>query len=389
MDSSVVKVVSNKPLRYVQINTYYDGSTGSIMQKLHQELTEQGVDSYIFWGRHHETISDHEQCFASKLSIYWHGVMVRMTDRMGFYSKHDTSKLLKRLDEINPDVVHLHNIHGYYINIEMLFGWLTTHNCQVKWTLHDCWAFTGHCIYFTYADCMQWKMCCAKDKSCPQLKTYPKTFSRKNCTKNYDDKKRFFTSVSTNRMTLICPSHWLGRLVKQSFLKDYPIEVRRNTIDTTIFKPLQSDFRERYGIGDRFMILGVASPWTERKGLNDFVKLANTLDREKYAVVLVGLDKKQIKKLSKVLYAFPKVENNRDLAKIYSAADVFLHPGIEETFGMTVAEAQACGTKTIVSKNSACEEAALGCSQLAYSINMNDLLPTIVSLRKDDDLDVP
>ena len=145
-----------RPLRYVQLNSFYNGSTGTIMRNLHRGLTDRGVDSYIFWGRRHNTISDHEQCCASKTGYLSHGVKTRLFDRMGFYSKRDTDRLLRRLDEIDPDVVHMHNIHGYYVNIEMLFDWLASHRCQVRWTLHDCWAFTGHCAHFTYVKCAQW-----------------------------------------------------------------------------------------------------------------------------------------------------------------------------------------------------------------------------------------
>ena len=344
-------------MKYVQINTYYDGSTGFIMRKLHRELQESGEDSYIFWGRHQDTAGDHEQCFASKSSVYWHGAMVRLTDRMGFYSKRDTAKLLKRLDEIAPDVVHLHNIHGYYINIEMLFDWLAAHSCQVKWTLHDCWAFTGHCAYFTYAKCAQWKTHCAYDEPCCQLHTYPKTYSKRSCAKNYEEKHRIFTSIPTDRMTLITPSHWLEGLVKESFLKDYPVVVKHNTIDKTIFKPTTSDFRERYGIGDRFMILGVASPWTERKGLNDFVKLANVLDSEKYAIVLIGLNKKQIRKLrGSSLIALPRKDSAFGLAEAYTAADVFFNPTKEDNYPTVNLEAQACGTSVVTYDVGGCRE---------------------------------
>ena len=356
-----------RPLRYVQLNSFYNGSTGTIMRNLHHELTERGVDSYIFWGRRHNTISDHEQCCASKAGYLFHGAMTRLHDRMGFYSKRDTAKLLKRLDEIDPDVVHLHNIHGYYVNIEMLFSWLASHRCQVKWTLHDCWALTGHCAY---------------SKCCPQLDTYPITISKTNCSRNYEDKKRIFTSVPPERMTLITPSQWLADLVGKSFLKDYPVEVRHNTIDTDIFKPTPSDFRERYGIGDRFMVLGVASPWTERKGLSDFVKLAEKLSTEKYAIVLVGLTEKQIRRFSKQLIALPKTENPEKLAEAYSAADVFVHPGVEETFGMTVAEAQACGTPVVVADGSACAEIAEPSAATTVPADMSTLKATIVKMAR-------
>lgn len=370
----------DRPLRYVQLNSFYNGSTGSIMRGLHNQLASRGIDSYCFWGRRHATIDEHMRCCATKPEVYLHGAMTRLHDRMGFYSKRDTAKLLERLNEIDPDVVHLHNIHGYYVNIEMLFSWLASHRCQVKWTLHDCWALTGHCAYFTYVKCAQWQSHCAYSKSCPQLDTYPKTISKTNCSRNYEDKKRIFTSVPPERMTLITPSQWLADLVGQSYLKDYPVEVRHNTIDTDIFKPTPSDFRERYGIGDRFMVLGVASPWTERKGLSDFVKLAEKLDSEKYAIVLVGLSGKQIRRLSKQLVALPKTESSERLAEAYSAADVFVHPGVEETFGMTVAEAQACGTPVVVAEGSACAEIAESGAAIAVPADMSTLKATIVKM---------
>ena len=155
-DALVLGEGLNRPLRYVQLNSFYNGSTGSIMRGLHAQLSNCGVDSYCFWGRRHATIDGHMQCCATKPEVYLHGAMTRLRDRMGFYSKRDTVRLLKRLDEIDPDVVHLHNIHGYYVNIEMLFAWLAAHRCQVRWTLHDCWALTGHCAHFTYVKCAQW-----------------------------------------------------------------------------------------------------------------------------------------------------------------------------------------------------------------------------------------
>ena len=370
----------DRPLRYVQLNSFYNGSTGSIMRGLHAQLSSRGVDSYCFWGRRHATIDEHMRCCATKLEVYVHCAMTRLNDRMGFYSKCDTAKLLECLDEIDPDVVHLHNIHGYWVNIEMLFAWLAKRRCRVRWTLHDCWALTGHCAYFTYAKCAQWQTHCACSKPCPQLEAYPKTISNANCARNYKDKKRIFTSVPPERMALITPSRWLADLVGQSFLKEYPVEVRHNTIDTDVFKPTSSDFRERNGIGDRFMVLGVASPWTERKGLGDFVKLAGELDSDKYAIVLVGLSEKQIRHFSKQLVTLPKTESPQCLAEAYSAANVFVHPGVEETFGMTVAEAQACGTPVVVAEGSACAEIADPDTAIVVPADMSTLRATIVKM---------
>lgn len=340
-DALVLGEGLNRPLRYVQLNSFYNGSTGSIMRGLHAQLSNCGVDSYCFWGRRHATIDGHMQCCATKPEVYLHGAMTRLRDRMGFYSKRDTVRLLKRLDEIDPDVVHLHNIHGYYVNIEMLFAWLAAHRCQVRWTLHDCWALTGHCAY---------------SESCPQPDAYPKTICKSNCARNFEDKRRIFTSVPPERMTLICPSQWLADLVAKSFLKGYPVEVRHNTIDKAVFKPTPSDFRERYGIGDRFMILGVASPWTERKGLGDFVRLAGELDSDRYAIVLVGLSAKQIKSLPEEIIGLTRTDSPQELAGIYTTADVFFNPTVEDNYPTVNLEAEACGTPVITYDTGGCRE---------------------------------
>lgn len=346
----------NRPLRYVQLNSFYNGSTGSIMRGLHSQLSLHGVDSYCFWGRRHESIDDHMQRCATKPEVYLHGAMTRLFDRMGFYSKRDTARLLQRLDEIDPDVVHLHNIHGYWVNIEMLFGWLAAHRCQVRWTLHDCWAFTGHCAHFTYVECAQWKTHCAHSNSCPQLDTYPKTISKASCARNFEDKKRIFTSVPPERMTLLTPSQWLSNLVEESFLKGYPVEVRHNTIDRAVFRPTPSAFREQYGIGDRFMILGVANPWTNRKGLGDFVRLARELDTDRCAIVLVGLSKIQVREISEGIICLTRTDSPQELAGIYSAADVFFNPTVEDNFPTVNLEAEACGTPVITYDTGGCSE---------------------------------
>lgn len=342
-----------RPLRYVQINSFYNGSTGTIMRNLHEGLKERGVDSYIFWGRRHETISDHERCCASKAGVYLHGALSRLTDRAGFYSKRDTAKLLRRLDEIDPDVVHLHNIHGYWVNVEMLFGWLAKRRCQVRWTLHDCWAFTGHCPHFQYVGCDRWLTGCY---DCPQRKGYPSSLLLDSSRRSWEDKRRLFTSIPSERMTIVTPSHWLAGLVGQSFLKGYPVEVYHNIVDRNVFKPTPSDFRERRGIGARFMILGVASPWTERKGLGDFVRLAAGLDSDHYAIVLVGLTRKQIKRLPETIVALERTSSPQELAGIYTAADVLFNPTREDNFPTVNLEAEACGTPVATYDTGGCAE---------------------------------
>lgn len=326
---------------YVHINTVPNGSTGGIMMKEHRELLAVGEDSFAFWGRGRDAEDEHEMRFASDLEVKADVLQTRLDGKAGFHSKAATKRLLARLDKINPDVVHLHNLHGYYLNVEMLFEWLATRDCKVEWTLHDCWAFTGHCAYA---------------KPCPQLDTYPKTYSKASCSWNFERKKRLFRLVSADQMKLITPSQWLADLVGESFLSKYPVEVRHNTIDTSVFKPTPSDFRERYGIGGRFMILGVASPWTERKGLVDFVRLAGELDSDKYAIVLVGLSERQAKGMPSGIVGLTRTDSREELAGIYSAADVFFNPTVEDNFPTVNLEAEACGTPVVTYNTGGCAE---------------------------------
>lgn len=332
---------------FVHINTFPHGSTGGIMMKEHHELLAAGENSLAFWGRGRAAEGEHEMRFATDLEVRLDGLQTRLDGKAGFHSKAATSRLLDRLDELGPDVVHLHNLHGYYVNVEMLFEWLAAEDCRVEWTLHDCWAFTGHCAYFTYAKCDQWKDRCANSKPCTQLDTYPKTLSKASCAWSFEQKKRVFNLVPVDRMRLITPSQWLADLVGESFLKDYPVEVRHNTIDVSVFKPTSSDFRVRYGIDDRFMVLGVASPWTERKGLSDFVRLAGELDSDKFAIVLIGLSDKQKREMPAGVVGLGRTDSPKELAEAYSTADVFFNPTREDNYPTTLLEAQACGTDAI------------------------------------------
>ena len=328
-------------------------STGRICTDIADQLTAEGHEVKIAYGR--EIVPQKYQKYAIKIGSNidqkLHGIRTRLLDEHGFGSKKATWIFLKWADDFNPDMVWLHNIHGYYINIEMLFAWIKKRpNIVVKWTLHDCWAFTGHCSHFSFIKCQQWKTHCSK---CPQKRIYPSSLIIDNARNNFERKRVAFTGVAN--MTLIAPSNWLANLVKQSFLKEYPVEVHYNTINTEVFKPTPSDFRERFGLKNKCVILGVASMWSERKGLSDFIELAEMLD-ERYAIVLVGLDEKQMNCISKKIIAIGRTNSTQELAEIYTAADLFVNPSKEETFGLTTIEAQACGTPAIVYKDTACEE---------------------------------
>lgn len=330
------------------------GSTGRICTDLAQEFERDGHEVKIAYGRD-ENVPEKFRKYAiqigTPMDVKLHGLRTRILDEHGFGSKRATKKFLKWAEDYKPDLLWLHNIHGYYINVELLFEWIKKHpEMEVKWTLHDCWAFTGHCAYFTMANCNKWQMHCEK---CPQKEKYPTSKGLDNSKRNFDRKKRAFTGVKN--MTLITPSKWLADLVKQSYLADYPVEVHYNKIDTNIFKPTPSDFRKRYEIGDKKIILGVASTWDERKGLDDFVELAKMLD-DSYVIVLVGLSAQQISEMPKNIIGITRTDSPIELAEIYTAADIFVNPSREETFGMTTVEALACGTRAIVYKDTACEE---------------------------------
>ncbi len=330
------------------------GSTGKICGALAEEYTQNGHEAKIAFGRDGfvpEQFQKYAVRIGDDLDVKLHAIRSRLLDDHGFASVSATKKFLKWAEEFDPDLVWLHNLHGYYINVKLLFDWIKSRpNMQVKWTLHDCWAFTGHCVHFSFAGCSKWKTGCF---DCPEKCVYPASALRDNSKQNYQRKKAAFTGVKN--MTLITPSQWLADLVKQSFLKEYPVEVCHNSIDSNIFKPTPGDFRKKYHLEDKKIILGVASVWTERKGLDDFFQLARML-KEDQVIVLVGLNEKQQQNLPQNIIGINRTNNATALAEIYTAADVFVNPSREETFGMTTLEAVSCGTHAIVYAGTACEE---------------------------------
>jgi len=318
-------------------------STGRICTDLADALSEQGHTVKIAYGR--EDVPDKYKKYAVRIGtdtdVKIHGVQSRIFDNTGFGSKHATHKFIEWVKKFDPDVVHLHNIHGYYINIEILFNYLAESNKRVIWTLHDCWAFTGHCPHFSYIKCDKWKTGCSK---CPQKKEYPTSLIADNSKNNWIKKKALFTSVK--EMTIVTPSQWLADLVKQSYLGKYPVIVIHNGIDTSVFKPTPSDFRKKNGLEDKKIILGVASAWSDKKGLSDFIKLSEELD-EKYKIVLVGLSEEQMKTLPSNIIGITRTNSTKELAEIYTAADVFLNLTYEDNYPTVNLEAQACGTPVI------------------------------------------
>ena len=320
------------------------GSTGRICTDIADELIEQNHDVMIAYGRGNvpNRFSSRSIRIGSQFRTRVNALMCRLFDNDGFASKKQTRKFLKWAETYNPDIVWLHNLHGYYINVPLLFNWLKGRaSTQIKWTLHDCWAFTGHCCYFDFVGCKKWTNGCYE---CPAKREYPKSILADCSRENYLKKKGAFTGLKN--MTIITPSFWLAGLVKQSFLKEYDVTVVNNKIDRSIFKPTANDFRRVYGLEDKKIVLGVASPWSERKGLKDFVLLSAMLDNT-YSIVLVGLSKKQIKELPNSILGFERTNSLIELAKIYSSADVFVNTTYEDNYPTVNLESQACGTPCI------------------------------------------
>lgn len=329
-------------MKVFQINTVCGvGSTGRIAVDLYRVLENEGHQCYIAYGRGKAPKGIQSYKIESTLGTYIHTGLSRLTDKEGLYSASATRKLIQVITSYAPDIIHLHNIHGHYLNYPILFQFLAQYKKPVVWTLHDCWAFTGHCAYFDFVGCEKWKTGC---HHCPQLRSYPTSYWLDHSKENYQLKKELINQVKN--LHIVTPSQWLADLVKQSFLSAYDVTVIHNGIDVSIFKPTNSDFRTIYGLQDKKVILGVASPWTARKGLQDFIKLADMLD-DSMRIVLVGLNKKQLQALPKSIIGIERTNNAKELAAIYTAADVFFNPTYEDNYPTTNLEALACGTPVV------------------------------------------
>ena len=338
-------------MKVVQINCVSYGSTGHIARAIHQKAQSEGIESWVMYGVGPEAEHGCVQ-ISNQLDYRFHTYFGRLTGLHGYYSKGVTKNLLRELDEINPDIVHMHNLHGDYINIGLLFDWLKSRNQTCVFTLHDCWLFTGGCAHFTMAKCHRWLDSCGK---CCQQNVYPKSYLFDTSRKCLKDKKEWFNGLNDVHITTV--SQWLGLEAKKSYLGRYPVETIYNGIDTNVFQPIKSNVREKYGIPHAsIMVLGVSSIWNDkRKGLNQFAALREILPSE-YCIVLVGPNEEQKKSMPNGVICISRTENQKELAELYSTADVFINVSPEETFGLVTAEALACGTPAIVSTETACPE---------------------------------
>lgn len=342
--------------KLLQINSCLDRSTGRIAQQIGEKAIEAGYESYIVYPARAGSRECKSYTFeiGSKFDAFCHALLTRIFDRHGLGSRLPTKKLVRQIEEIRPDVIHLHNIHGYYINYPILFNYLSKAGIPVVWTFHDCWPVTGHCVHYTDVNCHKWEE--GTCSNCPKKKGYPSSVLFDRSSRNYQDKKRTFTSLEN--LTLVTVSHWLKGVVEHSFMKNYPLRVIQNGVDIKRFYPRTESvkkIREKYGWDNKFVILGVATGWSDDVGLSTFYRLRSSLS-EDFAIVMVGLTDEQMKVLPEDITGIKRTSNQDELAEIYTASDVLFNGSFQETFGLVTAEAMACGTPAIVYDSTACPE---------------------------------
>lgn len=338
-------------MKIAQINSVCGhGSTGEICISLSKSMSENGIENKIYYGVK-ESDFEKSEFFGSKLGTRMHQIRTRCFGHHGFYSKRETYALIKKLKEFRPDIVHLHNLHGHYINVKVLFDFLKKMDCKVVWTLHDCWPITGHCVHFDYEGCFKWKEGC---KNCTQLLTYPTTYFRDPSEYNWIKKRELFTSI--NDMTIVTVSEWLKQIVKQSYLNKYHVQRIFNGVNTQIFKEKDvSDLKKQLHLENKFVILGMAGKWLDERNRVLFQKIYDMLEQD-MQLLLIGnhtnIDEKEYKKIVFI----DKINNPDLLANYYNLADVFVNLSYEDTFGLVNAEAMSCGTPIISFNSTACGE---------------------------------
>lgn len=345
-------------MKVVSINTVCNGSTGKIVGSISSSLIESGEEAFCIYGRRKGYANIPCRKIGGFFSFWYHVFLTTVFDLHGHGSYFKTKKIVRELKKLSPDIIHLHNIHGYYINYKVLFNYLKNeYQGRVFWTLHDCLPMTGHCAYFSNVSCEKWESGC---HNCPNKKMYPTSLLFDRSRKNYQEKKNLFNGVKD--LTIITPSVWLQNIVLSSYLKKYPVKTINNGIDLNIFYPRLTDsIFDKYNIPkDKKVLLGVASIWEKRKGLDDFLMLSKLVNDD-YVIVLVGLNNKQISKLKqyKNIIGIRRTENQDDLASLYSVSFALINPTYEDNYPTVNIEALACGTRVIAYDTGGCVEQAI------------------------------
>lgn len=350
------------------------GSHGRIAEDIGRMAMSQGWHSVIAYGRKVNQSENQLIHVGSIFDIYEHIVQTRLFDNHGLASRNATKMFVQQIQELKPDIIHLHVIHGYYLNYKVLFEYLNTTNVPIVWTFHDTWAYTGHCGHYGSINCEKWKTQC---ESCPLTwKDYPKSIIDRS-KKNFILKKQLFTA--NNNLHIVAVSNWLKQDVEQSFFQGRKVRVIHNGVDLEVFHPTGHSMTGRY------RVLGVASQWGPLKGLKDFYRLREALPIEKYEIILVGLSKKQRLQLPQGMIGIEKTESVKVLADLYSSANVFVNPTYADTFPTTNIEALACGTPVVTYNTGGSPEAIDEKTGIVVEKgNIESLLAAVVTLSKKD-----
>lgn len=361
-------------MKILQINTFVNsGSTGRIAEEIGVSILKEKGESYIAYGRNERPSQSKLIKIGGKKDVLVNGMLSRLLDNHGFGLKTSTQELIEQIEKINPDIIHLHNIHGYYLNVEVLFKFLKKINKPVVWTLHDCWSYTGHCAYYTFVDCKKWTSGCG---SCPQIDAYPSSFFIDKSSQNYRKKRELFTSL--DNLTIITVSNWLQKEVEKSYLKNKIIKTINNGVNLDVFKSSEENvFIQKYGLKDKFIILGVANVWEKRKGLEYFIELSNKLNKDEI-IFLVGLTEKQINSLPQNIIGITRTESTHELSLLYSGAHVYFNPTLEDNFPTTNLESLACDTPVITFNTGGSPESVT--EKVGFVVPKGDLKEVIKSI---------
>lgn len=327
----------------LRVNT----STGRIMQEIGELAMQHGWRSCIAYSKGRDGIKSCQSeviPVGNKWSTIWHGLETRLFDRHGLASNEATRLFVKQIQELKPDVIHIHNIHGYFLNYQILFDFLAKSNIPVIWTVHDCWLYTGHCYYYSYAGCNKWQTGCGH---CPQKKEFPASWLIDRSHQNYEDKKQAFTSLPQDQLTIVPVSEWIREEMQHSFFRNNQFHVIHNGINTNIFNIYNPEqVKQKYGLNGKHILLGVASIWSREKGFDDCIQMTDLLHPDEM-LVLVGVRPEQQKKLKKNMLGIPRTENIHQLAELYAAADAFINPTWQDNYPTVNLEAIACGTPVV------------------------------------------
>ena len=352
-------------MKTVQINSVYGvGSTGIIAKDLCDYINKKGIESKVFYG-YGASSDKNAVAFSSRLNVTFHVLQTRLLGKHAFYSKRPTRKLVKMLQTYAPDVIHIHQIHGHYLNVPILFDYLAKSNAKIIFTLHDCWMFTGHCSHFYHINCEKWKAGCGK---CPQLSAYPKSLIFDRSKESWRDKKKYFTMLK--HAVLVTPSQWLFHYLPDSFLNQYDKRIINNGIDTTVFFPKDSSrIKKTLGLENKFVIIGIASKWLHPDNQKKAIELIQSFGDD-IGIVLIGVTQKQRLLLPEKTVCIPFVTSREELAAYYSLGDVFINLSLEDNFPTVNLEAMACGVPIIAFNSGGNAEVISG--DIGFSISTGD-----------------